>query len=196
MRLRPVLLAATLLGASAAPLLAQAALRAAPSSRATASVTLAYPRDSTPAGARPATILVNYGQPHLRGRALHTDSLVPYGQPWRTGANEATVLVTGVDLTIGGQPVSKGTYQVWTLPTREGWTLILQRDTSGVVPPMLNRYVPANDAARIPLRAQALPVTVESLTFWLVPTPGAAPARGELRFAWGTTLLTTEWVVR
>ena len=59
---------------------------------------------------------MNYGQPHLRGRMLHTDSLVPYGQVWRTGANEATLFVTGVDLTLGGRQIAKGSYLVWTLP--------------------------------------------------------------------------------
>lgn len=192
----PLFLVSSLIVA-ASPLAAQPALRAAPSTRATATVTLSYPRDSAPPGAQPATILVNYGQPHLRGRMLHTDSLVPYGQVWRTGANEATVFVTGVDLTLGGQQIARGAYLVWTLPAREGWTLILQRDTSRTTPPSLPRYDQANDVARIPLRTQQLPVTVESLTFWLVPaTTTAGPARGELRFAWGSTLLSTEWVVR
>jgi len=197
MRFRTPLLLVSSLLVGASPLAAQPARRAAPSTRATATVTLSYPRDSTPPGAQPATIVVNYGQPHLRGRLLHTDSLVPYGQVWRTGANEATVLATGVDLTLGGQQIARGSYLVWTLPAREGWTLILQRDTSHTMPPALPRYEQANDVARIPLRTQQIPVTVESLTFWLVPsTATIGPARGELRFAWGTTLLSTEWVVR
>src|SRR5689334_2984594 len=78
---------------------AQAGLRPAPSGRATSVVSLSVPRDpnapAPPAGQAapaPVTIVLDYGQPHLRGRKLHTDSLVPYDAPWRTGANDATTL--------------------------------------------------------------------------------------------------------
>lgn len=197
--MRPVrpLLACALLLACAAALPAQARLRVAPSGRATTAVTLSYPRDSAPPGFQPLAVKIDYGQPHLRGRTLHTDStFVPYDRPWRTGANEPTTLTTGADLDIGGHAIPKGTYTLWTLPTRAGWTLIVQRP---VAPgsPQSGVYDAANDVARIPLRVQSIPVTVESLTMWLVPTlaPGSSP-RGDLRIAWATTLLETEWSVR
>ena len=173
---------------------AQPTLRAAPSTRATAEVTLQYPRESAPAGAQPVTIRIDYGQPHLRGRTLHTDSLVPYDRPWRTGANAATTLTTGVDLVIGGQPVPAGTYVLWTLPSRSGWTLIVQR--SGTAAQAEGRYDPANDVARIPLRQQTLAAPAESLTMWLVPSTAPGVQRGELRLAWGATMLSAEWAVR
>lgn len=196
MRPRPAVLAALSLALSTAPLGAQAALRAAPSSRATSEVTLEYPRGATPAGAGPVTIKLEYGQPHLRGRAINTDSLVPFDQPWRTGANNATTLTTGVDLTIGGKPVPQGTYVVWTLPTRAGWTLVLQKSAAPAGAQPVTPYSSANDVARIELRQQALASPVESLTMWLIPARDASPARGELRLAWGTTQLSTDWVVR
>jgi hypothetical protein len=196
MHLDRSLLAAGALFLAAGIAEAQPMLRAMPSTRATARVNLAFPRDSAPPGAQPEWIAVNYGQPHLRGRALHTDSLVPYGQPWRTGANEATLLVTTVDLTLGGQSVPKGRYVVWTLPAQEGWTMMLQR-TDSTEPPPVGRYDASKNVARIPLRHTPVPVTVESLTFWLVPaTNVAGAARGELRMAWGSSLLTADWVVR
>lgn len=196
MRLQHQLLALALLAGSAAALPAQSMLRAAPSGRATAEVTLTYPRDSAPPGAQPVTIRLDYGQPHLRGRALNSDSLVPYDRPWRTGANAPTTLATGADLVIGGQPVSKGTYVVWTLPTRAGWKLIVQRsDTPGAMQTAM-RYDPANDVARIDLRQQALATALESLTMWLIPSRAPDAARGELRLAWGTTMLVTDWAVR
>lgn len=175
---------------------AQAALRAAPSSRATSEVTLSYPRDSAPAGAQqPVTIRLDYGQPHLRGRALHTDSLVPYDKPWRTGANAATTLTTGVDLVIGGQPVPKGTYVLWTLPSRAGWKLVVQKSSAPGTMQAAMVYDPANDVARIDLQQQTLPAPTESLTMWLIPSTAPGPARGELRIAWGTVVLTTQWSV-
>ena len=43
---------------------------------------------------------------------------MPYGEVWRTGANEATTLVTDADLTIGGKDVPAGSYTIFTVPTR------------------------------------------------------------------------------
>lgn len=199
MRLQRTLVVTFLVAATAGSLHAQAAqgaLRVMPSSRATSSVELAVPQGAAPAGGQPMHIRLDYGQPHLRGRALHTDSLVPYDQPWRTGANAPTTLTTDADLVIGGQPVPKGTYVLWTLPSRSGWKLIVQRSDR---PGALERVMPydqAHDVARIDLRRQALPTPMESLTMWLVPSTAAGAARGELRMAWGTTLLVTDWAVR
>ena len=196
MRLRLAILAAVVLHFPSSTLDAQATLRAAPSSRATSEVTLAWPRDAAPAGAQPVTIRLDYGQPHLRGRTINSDSLVPFDRPWRTGANNATTLVTGADLVIGGKPVPQGTYVIWTLPTRAGWTLILQKsETPGSMQAAM-AYDAAKDFARIELRQQVLATPVESLTMWLIPATGPGAARGELRMAWGTTQLSTEWVVR
>lgn len=192
MRLQPLLLSFALSAAFAPWLHAQATWEIAPSGRGKTEVTLVAPRGSQAASSGPVTIALDYGQPHLRGRSLHTDSLVPYDVAWRTGANAATRLTTGVDLTIGGMPVAKGNYFVWTLPTRTGWTLILQRDAgqNSMV------YDTAHDAARIPLRRRELPMPIESLTMWLIPTIGPGQPKGELRILWGNTELTTDWAVR
>jgi hypothetical protein len=197
MRLRHALLVALSLHLSTTTLDAQSTLRAAPSGRASSEVTLEYPRDAAPAGSpRSVSIRLEYGQPHLRGRAINSDSLVPFGQPWRTGANNATTLTTGVDLVIGGKPVPQGTYVVWTLPTRTGWTLILQKSAAPAGTQQTTPYDAANDVARIALRQQTLATPIESLTMWLIPARDASPARGELRMAWGTTQLSADWVVR
>ena len=195
MRLVRHTLAAALLVGGASMLDAQATLRPAPSGRATSEVTLSYPRDQTPAGAQPVTIRLDYGQPHLRGRTLHTDSLVPYDQPWRTGANAPTTLTTGVDLTIGGQTVPKGAYVVFTLPSRSGWKLILQKGDSASMAAAA-QYNPANDFVRIDLKQQTLPAPLESLTMWLIPATAPGLGHGELRIAWGTTMHSTVWVVK
>ena len=192
MRSTSVFLSFTLVLACAGTLSAQAGLQALPSGRATSEVTLQYPEGQAPQGARPQTIRVDYGQPHLRGRALHTDSLVPYDQPWRTGANAATTLQTDVDLTIGGVAVPGGTYLVYTMPRRTGWELILQKSVGEA--PM--NYDPARDFARIPLRRRDLAAPMESLFIWMIPSRAAGPARGELRLAWGTVELSADWAVR
>jgi Protein of unknown function (DUF2911) len=56
--------------------------------------------------------------------------LVPYGQVWRTGANEATTLVTDTDLTIGGKTVPAGSYTVFTVPNEDKWIFIVNKKTA------------------------------------------------------------------
>jgi uncharacterized membrane protein YgdD (TMEM256/DUF423 family) len=86
----------------AAPLAAQAgARRAAPSTRAITEVSLTLVDTAAQrAAGKPALMRIDYGQPHLRGRKINTDSLVPIGTVWRLGANAATLFTTDVDLTI------------------------------------------------------------------------------------------------
>ena len=182
----------------AAPLTAQAgARRAAPSTRAITEVSLTLVDTAAQrAAGKPALMRIDYGQPHLRGRKINTDSLVPFGTVWRLGANAATLFTTDVDLTIGGKDVPKGRYVAQVLPARTGWTLILQAETTGAASVNVAPYDAKKDAARIDLRQSTLMSSMESLSIWLVPstTPGAQ--RGELRIGWDTVLLTTECVVR
>ena len=170
---------------------AQAGLRPLPSGRATSEVTLQYPQDQRPPGFQPLRIRVDYGQPHLRGRVLHTDSLVPYDSIWRTGANASTTLSTDVDLVLGGVNLPKGRYQLMTLPSRKGWKLIVQEDKGQ----LMADYSAAADIARIDLKQSTLPAPLESLTFWLIPSL-VSPPQGELRLAWGTTMLSTTWMMK
>ncbi len=171
---------------------AQSALRPQPSGRGTSEVVLTYPAGQAPAGAQPAVIRLDYGVPHLRGRTLHTADLVPYDIPWRTGANASTTLRTDVDLTIGGTAVPKGTYVLFTLPSRDGWKLIIQRSEAQSA----TAYEAVHDIARVDLRQTTLAQPLESLTMWLIPSTESGPARGELRYAWGTTQVAVDWVVQ
>ncbi len=196
MRQHAPLLALALSATLATVAQAQGPMRAAPSGRATTEILLAFVDSAAAANAQPARIRIDHGQPHLRGRALHTDSLVPYDQPWRTGANAATTLTTDVDLVIGGAAVPKGTYILQTLPTRSGWKLLVQKQPPPSAPAMEAPYDPANDVARVDLRRTTLPVPLESLTFWLIPSREPGVQRGELRLAWGTVMLAADWSLR
>ncbi|MGH7836552.1 MAG: DUF2911 domain-containing protein, partial [Candidatus Binataceae bacterium] len=55
------------------------------------------------------TITVNYSSPRMRGRKIYGD-LVPFGEVWRAGANEATTFVATTDLMVGGKDVPAGSY--------------------------------------------------------------------------------------
>lgn len=170
--------------------------QAAPSTRATAEVSLTLVDTAAQrAAGKPAVIRIDYGQPHLRGRRINTDSLVPYDQVWRLGANAATLFTTDVALTVGGVRVPKGRYVAQVLPTKSQWTLILQEETTGAASVNVTRYDPAKDAARIPLELSTLTTPVESLSIWLVPSTEKGAPRGVLAIAWGTVQLRAPWTV-
>lgn len=175
---------------------AQGAMQVAPSGRGTTEVVLTLVDSAARAAAKPSKIRIDHGQPHLRGRRLLTDSLVPYDTPWRTGANNATTLTTDVDLVIGGASVPKGSYVLQTLPSRAGWKLLVQKEVPQPAAGAAMASGPAGDFARIDLRQTTLPVPLESLTIWLIPSIQPGSPRGELRLAWGTVALATDWSVK
>jgi hypothetical protein len=74
------------------------------------------------------TITVDYSSPRMKGRKIFGD-LVPYGEVWRTGANEATTFVTTGNLSAGGKDVPAGSYTIFTLPAQDNWTLIVNKHT-------------------------------------------------------------------
>src|SRR5271157_2325380 len=61
------------------------------------------------------TITVDYSSPRAKGRKIF-GGLVPYGQVWRSGANEATTFVPDASLTVGGKDVPAGNYTIFTIP--------------------------------------------------------------------------------
>ena len=71
-----------------------------------------------------AMAVVEYGRPSVRGREIFGD-LVPYGEVWRAGANEATTLTVTQDVLVGGAPLAAGTYSLFAVPGDETWTVIL-----------------------------------------------------------------------
>lgn len=173
------------------------ARRAAPSTRAIAEMSLTFADTAAQrAAGKPAIVRIDYGQPHLRGRKLLTDSLVPMGKVWRLGANAATLFTTDVDLTLDGKDVAKGRYVAQLLPERSGWTLILQQETSGAAQVNVAAYDAAKDYARVPLTATTLSTPQESLAITLVPSTAPGAQKGELVITWGTVHLKADWVVR
>ncbi len=66
------------------------------------------------------TIQVDYSSPRAKGRKIFGEAsektLVPYGEIWRTGANEATKFVTDANVTVGGKSLPAGSYTIFTIP--------------------------------------------------------------------------------
>jgi hypothetical protein len=125
------------------------------------------------------TITIDYSSPRMRGRKIF-GGLVPYGKVWRTGANEATTLVTDTDLIVGGTTVPAGSYTIFSIPDQGKWTLIISKTTKewGT-----NYSGEANDLARIPMKASPLSSPVEDFLIAFDKTGDACV----LHFDWETT---------
>jgi predicted negative regulator of RcsB-dependent stress response len=67
-------------------------------------------------------ITVVYHRPAVTGREIW-GKLVPYGEPWRAGANENTTITVSSDVKIGGKPLKAGTYGLHMIPTAKDWTI-------------------------------------------------------------------------
>ena len=67
---------------------------------------------------------IHYGSPRKRAREIFGE-LVPFGQVWRLGANEATELTVTQDIRLGDMDLAAGTYAVLAIPNKETWTLIV-----------------------------------------------------------------------
>lgn len=66
---------------------------------------------------------VFYNRPSKKGRPIF-GGLVPYGEVWRTGANEATTFATNQDIMVMDKKLPKGEYTLWTIPREESWQVI------------------------------------------------------------------------
>ena len=72
-------------------------------------------------------ITVEYSSPSVKGRKIW-GGLVPYGEVWRAGANQATKVTFSKDVTVGDTAVPAGSYAFFALPGATQWTLILNKD--------------------------------------------------------------------
>ena len=122
----------------------------------------ASPRDSVAVSVNGKEISVAWGSPSMRDRLIF-GGLVPWGQVWRTGANEATALRTEANLMIGGHDVPAGSYTLYTIPEPEAWTLIINRQTDQ----WGTEYDPSLDLARVPMHVEALDQPVQQFAILL-----------------------------
>ncbi len=73
-------------------------------------------------------IKVDYSSPAKKGRVIF-GQLVPYGEVWRTGANEATVIEFNQPVTVAGKALPAGKYSLWSIPTPAAWTFVFNGET-------------------------------------------------------------------
>jgi hypothetical protein len=133
-------------------------------------------------------IRVDYGAPSMRGRRV-MGGLVPYGEVWCAGANDATTLTTEADLDIAGLRVPKGSYTLWTIPGKTAWTLIVNKQTGQ----WHTEYDESRDLGRVKINVKSVPTPVERFRIDLMPAGGS---KGTLSLIWETTEAWAPFTVR
>lgn len=108
-------------------------------------------------------VRVIYSRPQMKGRDIF-GNLVNYDKVWRTGANESTEITLYNDMMVGDKTVKAGTYTLFTIPGKDEWTVILNKDinTWGAY-----GYKEERDVVRIttPARKAAAPIEAFSISF-------------------------------
>jgi len=105
------------------------------------------------------TITIDYSRPYAKGRKI-IGGIVPFNQVWRTGANEATTFTTPIDLTVGDAKVPAGTYTLYSLPSANGWKLIINKQTGQ----WGTEYDEKQDLARVDMQTGKTAQPVEQFT--------------------------------
>ena len=135
-----------------------------------------------------AAIAVEYGRPSLKGRT--EAQLMPPGQPWRTGADEATIITSNKPLTFGKLKLEPNTpYTINTVPGDKQWEVLfgkLSKPGQWGIP-----YQQALELGKAPMTVGKTGKPVEQLTISIDDTPAGAA----LRVEWGTVSATAPFKV-
>jgi len=145
------------------------------------------PHERLDASVGGAKVSIEYGRPYVKGRKIF-GALVPYGKPWRTGADEATTLITDTALKFGTLVVPAGTYTLWTVPDEKQWKLVINKQTGQ----WGTSYDPAQDLGRVDMKVEPTPAPVEQLTFAI----NVSGSGGTLAIEWDTTRATVPFAVQ
>ncbi len=182
-------------------ILAAVALAAAELAAPAAAQDLHPSRRPSPMGMARTTIddtyiRVVYSRPYKRGRdnifgTKESEALVPFGEVWRTGANEATEITLTGDVVAGGEPLAAGTYSLFTIPGPEKWTVhfntALGLSGTGLFNAETREFtpvdLPATDALVVTVPVGALEEEVDQFTIVFEDAEGGA----DMCLRWITT---------
>jgi hypothetical protein len=121
-------------------------------------------------------LTVSYCRPGVKGRVIW-GGLVPYDEPWRTGANEATRFTTTDPIQFGGKELAAGTYSLFTIPGKEEWIVVInsEKDLWGAY-----EYKPEKDVMRVTVK----PAVVESQEWMEFSFEDLTPNSANLVLRW------------
>lgn len=134
-------------------------------------------------------VSVEYSRPGVKERTIFGD-LIPYGELWRTGANENTKITFSDDVVINGETLKKGTYAIYTKPGKNSWEVLFYEDTD-------NWGVPKEwDEKKVVLQTEVksvtLPFKVETFTLMFDNLKNNSAT---LNFVWENTAVSFDFQV-
>ena len=143
------------------------------------------PRTTAMANIGDAHVHIDYSAPSVRGRTIW-GGLVALDQVWVTGAHKATSIDFSEDVKINGQTVPAGTYGFFTIPGKEVWTVILNKNHEQH---LTDDYTESEDVMRFQVIPEELPETAEVLTYEINPTGGN---KGTISVKWDKVKISFE----
>lgn len=125
-------------------------------------------------------VTVKYSRPNIKGRNVAAD-LAPYGEVWRTGANDATVITFTEPVTMEGNPLAAGEYALFTIPGKDEWTIILNKEIKqwGSY-----QYKQSEDVMRFKVKTARLNDSEETFT---IAFSDVMPSTAKLVLLWANT---------
>ncbi|MGV8878234.1 MAG: DUF2911 domain-containing protein [Sphingobacteriaceae bacterium] len=119
------------------------------------------------------TIKIDYSQPAVKGRTIGKD-IAPYGEVWRTGANEATVFEINKAAKIEGKSLAAGKYSLYSIPGEKEWTIIFGKNWKE----WGTEHKDNEDVLRVMVKPSKAPATTERMTFKI-------DKKGKVTLMWG-----------
>jgi len=127
-------------------------------------------------------VTIDYARPSVRERTIFGD-LVPYNVLWRTGANRNTLITFSHDVVISGQPLSKGTYALYTTPNKDAWMVYFYNKTDNWGTP------PQWDEEQISLSVRAEVQDVSHTESFRISIENITLDTADLQLAWENTAI-------
>jgi hypothetical protein len=124
-------------------------------------------------------VAIRYYSPAVRGRIIW-GGLVPYNEVWVTGAHNATAINFERAMKINGQLVKAGTYAIFTIPTADEWTVILNERWNQH---LTDEYKTEEDVLRFKVKPTVMSDTIQRLTY---EVKSLSPGKGEVAMKWET----------
>jgi hypothetical protein len=126
-------------------------------------------------------ITIKYSRPSVKGRKVFGE-VVGYGKPWRTGANQSTIITFKDDVTVEGTKIPAGDYALYTIPAENEWTVVLNKNTK--LGGNTGDYKQEEDVARFKVKPTKTNDKTETFT---INFSDLTPATANVELLWENT---------
>jgi hypothetical protein len=143
-------------------------------------------------------VTVVYGRPYTKDPKTGAPrkiwgTLIPYGKVWRTGADEATLLITQKPIMFGDATIPAGAYTLWTLPAEDGSAKLIINKQIGQWGAGANIYSEGQDVARVDLKKDAVDAPVDQFTMAVEKNSSGG---GVIKLTWENTQYSAAFTVQ